>query len=140
MSLRSSYHIKISKLCGELNNEYKNNAIAKRIIQKIIIILKINKINVTNLNKHKFNNELFTNENIKIDLVNFKIYQSIKFQIINILKFLYHYFLNLYSLVINFFLEANPKESINFIFSGKNRINTYEYKKKLKSEILKASF
>lgn len=54
MSLRSNYHIKISKLCGKLNNEYQNIAIAKRIIQKITILLKINKIYLTNLNK-KYN-------------------------------------------------------------------------------------
>ena len=53
-ALLSYIHIKISKLCGKLNNEYQNIAIAKRIIQKITILLKINKIYLKNLNK-KYN-------------------------------------------------------------------------------------
>ncbi len=42
-------------MCSKLNNEYKIKAIVKRIKQKIIILLQINKIFSTNLNKHKFN-------------------------------------------------------------------------------------
>ena len=131
MSLKSNYHKEISKLCNKLNTEYKNIAIARRITQKVILLLQINKIYVTNINKYKNIKSSFENKNIKIDLANYKIELSLKFQIINILKFFYHYFFNLYTIVINFFLESNSNKIINLIYFGRNRINTYEYKKKL---------
>lgn len=136
MSPRNYYHKYINKLYYKIYNTTNNEILSKRLIQKIILIFNINKIDVIDTTRIP-NKELivkeFNKDGVKFDIKSFEIKISLYGFIRYYLKFIYYFLYYFISILFTIFTKKIKDRKINLFFLGKRRIKIFEFYKKINS-------
>ena len=141
MSPRNYYHKYINQLYKKIFNTTKNETLSKRLIQKIILIFNINKIDIidtTNISKKELIIENFCEGGVKLNIKNSEIKISLYGFIRFYFKFIYYFLYYLISILLTIFTNKIRDRKINLIFFGKERIKISEFYKQINS--LKKNF
>lgn len=141
MTPRNYYHKYINQLYKKIFNSSKNEALSKRLIQKIILIFNINKIDVidtTNISKRELIVENFDEGGVRLNIKNSEIKISLYGFIRYYFKFIYYFFYYFISIILTIFINKISDKKINLIFFGKRRIKIPEFYKKI--DTLKKNF
>ena len=136
MSPRNYYHKHINKLYQKIFNTTKDETLSKRLIQKIILIFNINKIDIidtSRTSKKELIVKNFNKSGVKLNIKNFEIkispYGFIRFY----LKFIYYFLYYFISILLTIFRKKIKERKINLLFFGKRRIKIFEFDKKINS-------